>query len=718
MEPTITNSSPVAGKVHVVEHDGVFTIFLGSEDERVITLTSVRVASLKETLQQLKEVKPKGVIVSGPREDMFAAGADINAIQSIVDPVVGEELGREGQMIFQMIEDLPCTTVAAISGPCVGGGCELSLACDFRIITDHPSSQIGLPETKLGILPGWGGTQRLPRLIGIQQALGIILPGKTLRPKQAKKVGLVHEVVSADAILDRADAIARKKAVPSPHQLPLLDRLLTFTSLGRYFVKQKSEAMLMKETKGNYPAQPAALNAVLLGLKKGTKVGYPHEAAELGRLLVTPESRALVNLFFLTEGAKKLGKGGKDELKTLHTFVVGAGVMGAGVASVLAQKSFPVILKDTSQEALEHGKTHIKKGLTKKKYLSSEDVASVLNRVECTTGELPTFTKANFVVEAIVENMEVKKKVLSELAGKISPDAIICSNTSSLSISELAEGIPNPGRVAGMHFFNPVEKMPLVEIIRGKHTDDKTVVIIAALTTKLGKFPIIVEDVPGFLVNRILTPYLNEAGALLTEGYDMLDIDRAAVKFGMPMGPVRLLDEVGLDVAKHVSKVMVDGYGERMASKNLVDKLVEKKMLGKKSGMGFYDYSGAEELPNPQLRELLGLEKKREVGDRQHIIDRLTLALVNEGIRCLDEGVAGIPGKEAAAQIDLGTVMGTGFPPFRGGLIAFAQSLTPKTVLQKLKHLEKECGERFAPHSGIVQRAEQNKSFYEAVQQH
>lgn len=719
MESTLSHSTPVAGKVNVVEHDGVYTIFLGSEEERVITITSERMSSLKETIAQLSAIKPKGVIISGPRENMFAAGADINAIQSIQDPQVGEELGKQGQAVFQMIEDLPCPTVAAVSGPCVGGGCELALSCDYRLISTHPSSQIGLPETKLGILPGWGGTQRLPRLIGLQKALSIILPGKTLKATQAKKMGIIDEILAPENILARADAIARKKGpLPTRTSLSLLDKFLTFTRLGRRLVERKSLAAVMKETRGNYPAQPAALRAVLLGLREGTKRGYAHEAAELGRLLVTPESRALVNLFFLTEGSKRLGKGAKDDLRSLNSLVVGAGVMGAGIAGTLAQKQIPVILKDAQTQALDRGKAQIAKSLEKKRYLSEDDRRVIMNRVQAVTENPANTDEVNIVIEAIVEKMDVKKAVLGELAAQVSAQAILCTNTSSLSVSSIAEGIAQPQRVVGMHFFNPVEKMPLVEIVRGKETDDRTVVIVAGLTTKLGKFPIIVEDVPGFLVNRILTPYLNEAGALLEEGYRIKDIDRAAQRFGMPMGPIRLLDEVGLDVAEHVAKIMVDGYGDRMKSRGSVGKLVEKQLLGKKSGKGFYEYSDGHEVPNPEIRSILGITTERDAGDSKLIEERLIMSLINEGIRCLDEGVAGIPSKEAANQIDLGTVMGIGFPPFRGGLIAYAESLGAKVVLEKLRRLEKDHGAQFTPHSGIVQRAEQSQSFYEAVQLH
>ncbi|MCB0321274.1 MAG: enoyl-CoA hydratase/isomerase family protein, partial [Bdellovibrionales bacterium] len=308
MESAAALRSPTTGRVYFVEEEGITLLYLGAPDEKVITFTTERMASLREAISLIAAKPPKGVVITGNKPGMFAAGADIHSIGKVQDAIVGEELGKEGQSVFQMIEDLPCITVAAISGPAVGGGCELSLSCTYRIISDDGGSQIGLPETKLGILPGWGGTQRLPRLVGIRQALGIILQGKNLRPQQALKVGLVNEVVSPEALLDRARQIAQRKSTPTSLRLSLADRFFTFTQVGRFLVRKQAETEIQKETKGNYPAPPAALKTILLGLQSGTKVGYQQEARELGRLLTTPESRALVNLFFLSEGSKRLGR--------------------------------------------------------------------------------------------------------------------------------------------------------------------------------------------------------------------------------------------------------------------------------------------------------------------------------------------------------------------------------------------------------------------------
>lgn len=706
---------PASKVLTEISDDGVMIVRLGAEDEKLVTLTAPRMASIREAVKTAKEEKVSGLVFAPANESMFAAGADINVIQDLTDPVVAEELAREGQETFQAIEDLPFPTVAAISGPCVGGGCELVLACRWRLISDHRSSQIGLPEVKLGILPGFGGTQRLPRLIGLPKALDIILAGKTLKSKPAKKAGLVHEIVPYDQLVSKAEKIALRQERTREISISLADKFLTFTAPGRYLVRRSAEAGIKKKTKGHYPAPPAALQSVLYGLKHGKEKGYPLEAKELGKLAVTPESKALVRLFFLSEDAKRVGKAAREEVKGLQTAVIGAGVMGAGIAGTLAKNGFGVILKDTKQEALDKGVEHIKKALSKSRSLSEADREKVLERITPSLEDPPSLKDVSVVIEAIVENLDVKKKVLSDIAGKVDEAAIITSNTSSLSLTEIGEALPKPELTAGMHFFNPVERMPLVEIIRGEKTADRTIVLIAAIAAQLGKFPVVVKDVPGFLVNRILSPYLNEAGFLLKDGYSVEDVDSAALQFGMPMGPVRLIDEVGLDVATHVAEVMIAGYGERMAGAGLADKLVDAGRLGKKSGGGFYDYEGKDESVSPKALTLLGLEKKREIGDRKTVIDRLMMSLINEAVLCLDEGVAGVPGEGAANQIDLATVMGMGFPPFRGGLIAYAEKLGAKEILQTLEHLKGQCGDRFTAVEGITKRAEGGKSFYEAL---
>lgn len=707
----------VVGVVHLeFLENGLALLRLGSSSERVITLTIERMRSLRAAIENVKAKNPRGLIITGSGPEMFTAGADINIIKNATSAPEASAMAREGQEVFGLIEALPFPTVAAISGPCVGGGCEMVLACRYRLISDHKSSVIGLPEIKLGILPGFGGTQRLPKVVGLPKALDIILAGKTLRPKQALSCGLVNEVVSIDALKTRAEQIALGQVAPRVVRPPLMDRLLSSTKLGRSLVKKKAAKSLQKETRGFYPAPLSALSATLLGLEEGMSVGLKFEAQELGRLIVTPESKSLVRLYFLTEASKTLGKPGRKATEHLRSVVVGAGVMGAGIAGSLARNDCSVILKDTSDDAVARGMTQIRNYFSKMSYLSETERSFMLNRIEPTSRDSANIGNAHFAIEAIFENMEVKKKVLSDLSKLLPADAIIASNTSSLSITEIAASIEHPERVIGMHFFNPVEKMPLVEIVCGKNTGNKTIAVVAALATKLGKFPIVVEDVPGFLVNRILAPYVSEAAHLLADGYSVRDIDEAALEFGMPMGPLRLLDEVGLDVAEHVSEIMTKGYGARMQAPQYVNKLVQAGRKGKKSGGGFYDFSEKGSSPHPGIRELLGVAKPPiTAANRKDIADRLILRLINEAVQCLDEGVAGAPGAEAANQVDLGTVMGIGFPPFRGGVLYYAEKLGARSVAESLTRLAQKHGERFTPWTGIVKRAETNGSFLGAA---
>lgn len=705
-----TNSTSNKAVLSILDN-GVALINLGASDEPVITLTADRIASLREILKRLKTNPPKGLVIMGSTQEMFTVGADINVILSVTDPKVGALLAKEGQDVFAELESIPCTKVAAISGPCVGGGCELVLACDYRIISDTKGSIIGLPETKLGILPGFGGTQRLPRLVGLATALDIIIAGKTLNPKKALAAGLVNEVVPVAALKDRAIQLASGRAKMKRRALGLIDRITTHTGLGRHFVNKKAAQSIAKKSHGFYPALPAALKCCVYGLANGTKAGYEFEAIELGKLIVSPECKNLVKLFFLTEAAKGLGKSGRKALEGLHGVVVGAGVMGAGIAGAIARSGFNVILQDINESAVNKGFSQIEKSLSR---VSDKERYDILGRIERSVGDSPNLSKANFVVEAILEEVGLKQKVLSGLASKMQAGALVCTNTSSLSVTTIAEKIPNPENVAGLHFFNPVEKMPLVEVVRGAKTSDKTVAILCALSTKLGKFPIVVGDCAGFLINRILSPYMNEAAFLVSEGYNIQEIDRAVQKFGMPMGPVRLLDEVGLDIIVHVQKSMVDAYGERMSSPDLAGKLVARGRKGKKSGGGFYDFVEGEAVPYPKINEVLGITTPAKTGSSDVIVDRLILALVNEAVKCLDEGIAGAPGPDAAGQINLGTVMGMGFPPFRGGILNYAEARGAKDILKTLENFAATYGSRFAPAEGIKKRAEKNGSFMQS----
>jgi 3-hydroxyacyl-CoA dehydrogenase/enoyl-CoA hydratase/3-hydroxybutyryl-CoA epimerase len=695
-----TEDRPQANTVVLTfsEDKAVATITLGAPDERAITLTPVRLQSFTDALKEVKAARVKGLVIRAPSVESFCVGADISLIQSVTEAEKGADLAAEGQRAYDLLEDLGCRTVAAIGGPCVGGGCEMVLACTHRIITDSKSSSIGLPETKLGILPGFGGTYRMPRLVGLPKALDIILGGKTLKSNQALKAALVDEVVSAEKIYARAEEIARGINLPKRRKVPFVDRVLSSNPLGRAIVRGQARKALIKQTKGFYPAPERALDVTTAGLGRGRTRGLAIEARELGKLIISPESKSLVHLFFLTEGAKGLGKSARKDIQDLHAVVIGAGTMGAGIAGSLAKNNHQVIVKDTTDASLQRGKEHTSKELSKLRYLSSLERAAISNRIDWLQFSSPTMARSGIVIEAVFEDMNLKKKIFSDIAAKVRPDAILATNTSSLSVTEMASAIQNPERFIGMHFFNPVEKMPLVEIIRGERTNEETIAKVAALTTEMGKFPIVVRDVPGFLINRILIPYLNEAVFLLQEGHSIEEIDRAALSFGMPMGPIRLLDEVGLDVAAHVSKVMTNGYGERMAVPDFAEKLVALNRKGRKTSAGFYDYKGKESSPWSGVTQALGLPTSPATKlSQQEITERLIYHLVNEAMKCLNEGVAGDERESAKKQIDLGTVMGIGFPPFRGGVIYYAEKEGLEAIRSRLVTFESQHGIRYRP---------------------
>jgi 3-hydroxyacyl-CoA dehydrogenase/enoyl-CoA hydratase/3-hydroxybutyryl-CoA epimerase len=674
------------------------TITLGAPDERAITLTPSRLGSFIAALKEVREARVKGLVIRAPSIESFCVGADISLIQSVSDPRKGAELAAEGQNAYNFLEDLPCTTVAAIGGPCVGGGCEMVLACDYRVASDAKATSIGLPETKLGILPGFGGTYRLPRLVGLPKALDIILAGKTLRAQQALKAGLVDEVVRPDELVQRAEAIARGTHTPKRRRLRLMDRLLSNNPLGRAIVRKQAHKATAKQTKGFYPAPPRALDLAADGLGRRRTEGLAIEAAELGKLIVTPESKALVHLFFLTEASKGLGKSARKQIEGSHGLVVGAGIMGAGIAGALARSGHQVIVKDTSDPSLQRGKEHTTKELSKLRYLSSFERAAIANRIDWIQFSSPTIARTSVAIEAVFEDIALKKRIFTDLAAQVSSECVLATNTSSLSVTEMSTAVSHPERFVGMHFFNPVEKMPLVEIIRGEKTSEETIAKVAAFASEMGKFPIVVNDVPGFLINRILIPYLNEAVYLLQEGHSITEIDRAALDFGMPMGPIRLLDEVGLDVAAHVSKIMVAGYGERMAVPPFAEKLLKLERKGRKNGKGFYDYSGKESTPWSGLRAALDLpHTPTSQLSKTSITERLIYHLVNEAMKCLNEGVAGTDRELAMKQIDLGTVMGIGFPPFRGGVLYYAEREGLPVIQDKLRGLHTAFGSRYQP---------------------
>jgi len=700
---------------YTINSSNIGILALGSSEEKAIILTSERMRELSKILTELKEKKLKGLIIISPRVDMFCAGADISAIKGIKTSKDGEKLAKEGQDVFNQIENIGFTTVAAISGPAIGGGCELALACNWRVITDNKKSLIGLPETKLGILPGFGGTQRLPRIIGLRSALDMILKGRVINAKKAKEIGLVHSVTSYEKLLSEATQIINNQRLKYNNSFGFLNHLFTNISFCRNIVLNKAKKIANSKKNSFYPAIRKSIDSIEYGLINGEQKGFKNEAKLLGELASSSESKSLVHLFNLTEKSKKLGKLG-SKFDSINSLVIGAGTMGAGIAGLLAKFKNNVILRDRDLESVDRGLNSIAKTLSYSKSLNQTKQEAIVNSIKKSTNDSnEDLSNVDFVIEAVFEELSVKKQVFDSIIDKINPQSIICSNTSSIPISKIAKTIKNPERVIGMHFFNPVGRMPLVEIIVGKETSDKTIALVAGLATKLGKYPIIVKDVPGFLINRVLSPYMNEAQYLLKDGFKIEDIDKAALNFGLPMGPLRLLDEVGLDIINHVGQTMFNGYGDRMKTPNYPAKLVDLGRKGKKNKLGFYNFeNNPKGIPDQSIYSLLEISKEQKP-NLQLIQDRLIFSLINEAVLCLDQEVAGAPGIDAAEQIDLGSIMGTGFPAFRGGVIHYAESLGSKEVNKKLKELQKKYGNRFKPSEGITKRASKNKSFYKAI---
>ncbi|HEX5050260.1 MAG TPA: 3-hydroxyacyl-CoA dehydrogenase NAD-binding domain-containing protein [Planctomycetota bacterium] len=705
---TSTGQGPT-GTVHcTVDETGIATLRLGEADEGVVTLTLERLESLDAALQALaRDARVRGVLLTGPGPGMFCAGADIRLIQDITTVASGEAAAERGRSIYQRCQQLRVPVVAAIEGPCLGGGLELALFCDVRVASDHRSTQIGLPEVKLGIVPGFGGTQTLSRLVGLPIALDLILNGKLLRGKQAKRLGVVDRLVPAPKLLAAArqelDKLVQAGRKRPRRRLRGLAFWLSRTPLRSLAVRQARKA-LQKGQARFYPAPKAALQCCLDAFTQSRARGFAAEARTLGQMIVTPVSKGLTHLFFLTERSKRLGKA--DGAKALdRALVVGGGVMGAGIAGLFAGHGMRVRLCDVDLQALARGKARLQQDLIKKvrrRHLERHEAQAVQDRLAVGT-EWGQLQDTGLWLEAVVEDLDVKRRLMAEAVARGLPaTAVLATNTSSLSVTAMAADVPQPERVVGIHFFNPPEKMPLVEVIRGRSTSDATVATACRLAIRLGKFPVVTTDSPGFLVNRCLAPYVNEAARLLVEGTSPEAIDAAMLDFGMPMGPCRLLDEIGFDVAAKVSSVMQAAFPQRMEPCELFAAMADARVLGSKSGGGIYGADGTGRGPGRNI--VATLAQRRGTPPRQasrsELVHRLIYPLVDEAYRCVDEGI--VAGEE---DVDLGLVMGIGFPPFTGGITQFARREGLATVVATLDELARSLGARFLPADGLRRRA-------------
>lgn len=703
--------------------DGVAWLVFDTPESRVNLLTASTMERLDQMLGEVENGVAAGtiraLIVRSGKPGTFIAGADVAEIADVRDPAVGTAAAREGQGVFRRIELLRAPTIAAIDGICLGGGTELILACGHRVASNGDDTRFGLPEVRLGILPGFGGTVRLPRLIGLQESLGMILTGSQVNARKALRIGLVDEIMHPAVLYDRAarlaleladDPGARKRHGRSERKLR--DRLLDRTGPGRALVLSQARRKVMKETRGHYPAPLAILDTVAKTIDAPLDRAFEREAEALGRLIATPESKNLVHVFHLMEGAKKKAPRGVDAGPTDPVAVIGAGVMGGGIAQLAAAKGLTVRLKDIRADAIGHGLRHAQElfdRAVRRRRMNRREAAQAMNRIAPTL-DYHGLGRTAVVIEAVVERMDVKQSVLAEVESHVGDDAVLSTNTSTLSVTTMQSALRRPARFCGMHFFNPVHRMPLVEVIRGEQTDDVAIARVFSLARQLGKTPLIVYDGPGFLVNRVLSPYLNEAGFLLGEGASIESIDAALLDFGMPMGPLRLLDEVGLDVARHAAAVLHDAFGERMRPAPALEALAGTGLLGRKGGRGFYLYENDRQtgVNEEVYGQLAGAVPSDRVGVApERIRDRCTLAMVNEAARVLADGIVA-----TAGDVDLGMITGTGFPPFRGGLLRWADTIGSRDLLARLEGLEREFGDRFAPAPFIREMAAEDRGFY------
>jgi 3-hydroxyacyl-CoA dehydrogenase/enoyl-CoA hydratase/3-hydroxybutyryl-CoA epimerase len=678
--------------------DNVVTICMDVPGKPVNACSPQFLSELLEAIVVVEHARPAGVIFASGKPRSFNAGADLFEVRDMKTAQLAEYLAR-GHALFARIADLPMPTIAAINGDCLGGGFELALACRYRVAADSGSISIGLPEVKLGLIPAWGGTTRLPRMIGLRRALPILLAGKTLPPRKALRAGLVDEVVRPEALLAAAKRVVLSGA--RRHRPSWLDRAAAKAPPVRSRILDAARRETIVKTHGNYPAPLRLLEVVRIGFERGFSAGLEAERRAILELTETDAGRNLLRLFFLRQGAKK--RAGERVVapphEVKHAAVIGGGTMGAGIAHALIRAGIPVRLVEVSPPA-------VSAALGRIQHLLDDDVAAgridrlaarhALNRVS-PTARWTGLELADLVIEAVVETIEAKREVFARLDRLTRPGAVLATNTSALRVSEMAQATLHPERVVGLHFFNPVAKMPLVEVVRAPQSDDAALAMAIALAVRLGKTPVLVNDRTGFLINRILVPYLAEALMMAGEGVPIGRIDEAMKRWGMPMGVFELLDEIGLDIAAHVIHSLAGATPAPADVVGLFERAMDRHWLGKKSGTGFYLYRGrrrgrsaAPEVNEELIRTVIGAEPP--MVDIESIQWRLVLPMVNESARVLEEGVT-----DSADAIDLATVLGLGLAPFRGGIVQFANTVGTGEIVRRLDELAAKYGPRFEP---------------------
>jgi 3-hydroxyacyl-CoA dehydrogenase/enoyl-CoA hydratase/3-hydroxybutyryl-CoA epimerase len=697
--------------------DRIGRLVFDRPDSPVNLLTSEVLHRFESLVAELESRIANGqltaLVIESAKPDSFIAGADVGEIGSVTTAEQARAASSEGQRIFRRLERLRVPTIACIDGTCLGGGTELSLHCTHRIASDSGATKIGLPEVRLGIIPGFGGCVKLPKVVGLQRALDMILSGKSIPAARAARIGLVDRIIP-DHALERgmkefvSDVVAGRVPQARP-KLSTRDRLIEGNPLGRKVLFSLAGKRVQAETGGDYPAPLKAIEVLAATYGAQPDEAYRVEAEALGELLVGDVSRALVRVFGLSQDAKRaLPEAVLDKaVEVRRAAVIGAGVMGGAIAELAAANDIDTVLKDIDQGALDAGLRHaadLLRKAVKARVFTEEESGLKLARIE---GRLDYegFDSVDLAIEAVVEKMAVKRLVFSQMEEVMPAEAVLATNTSSLSVTAMSEGLARPEQVVGLHFFNPVHKMPLVEVIEGEQTGDVALATAFRFAIRLGKTPIVVADRPGFLVNRLLGPYLNEAGHLLEQGVSVQSTDSALLEFGMPMGPCRLLDEIGFEVATHAGREMARGLGDRLAPPALLDRMIEDGRLGKKNGRGFYLYEqGKSAGVDPTLEAVLGTAGSDLPG--QEIRDRCLWLMVNEAAWALEERVV-----DSADGVDLAMIMGTGFPPFRGGLLRWADGVGLRVIMEGLERFESDLGPRFAPAPMLRELAERDGTF-------
>jgi 3-hydroxyacyl-CoA dehydrogenase/enoyl-CoA hydratase/3-hydroxybutyryl-CoA epimerase len=679
--------------------DGVLVLTLDLPGEKVNTLGRAMMEEFQGLLGSLESAKEvKAVVLRSGKPDNFIAGADIKDFGGIKSALEGETLALGGQAILSRLEALPVPVVAAIHGSCLGGGMETALACRYRVASDDPKTALGQPEIMLGLIPGAGGTQRLPRLVGLATSLDLILTGRSLRAARALKAGVVDEVVPPAILLETAKRAALRLADGT--LTPRRPGISTMERLARPIIFRKARSSALEKSGGHYPAPPAAIEAIERGTATSLAEGLKLEARLFGELAVTQVSRALVSVFFATQEIKKdVGVPADTRPREVAKLgVLGAGLMGAGIAGVASdQAGVRVRLKDTTGEALSRGLRYVRESYDerlRRRSLTRLELERRMDRISTST-EMTGFRRCELLIEAVFEDLELKRKVLAEAEAATSDDCVFASNTSALPISEIAQGAKRPEKVLGMHFFSPVHRMPLLEVVVTPRTEPAAVATAAAFGRRIGKNVIVVKDGPGFYTTRALAPYMNEAARVVEEGAAVEDVDRAMTAFGFPVGPIALLDEVGIDVGAKVAKSLHHAFGERLLPPAGMAKILEDGRLGRKNKRGFYTYNGRKQV-DPSVYALLPGGAERRGVEARDVQTRLVFAFLNESAFCLQEGILRSP-----RDGDVGAIFGLGFPPFLGGPFRYLDQLGARFAVETLERLAQRHGPRFQP-AGIL----------------